>query len=176
MYKIFPGTETAGYILSLETSFQSACPNRLTLPKFFSWIHRIITVKTGGREPVHGISSRELWCTGIHEPGNAVLFQRPRYDHEQSVHCSVRYFKRKTYPGVPISWHTFGNSGVAQNGDIFSAWNYGRLARLRPVTGISWIIWLDHRRKTPSDDGHIQSGYWKILLGRARSACIVCFT
>ena len=46
-----------------------------------------------------------------------------------------------------------GNSGVAQNGGWFLAINYGRLARLRPVTGYpgarDWTIGV----KQPENDG-----------------------
>src|SRR6185369_15426038 len=46
-----------------------------------------------------------------------------------------------------------GNSGVAQKGGWFAAINYGRLARLRPVTGypetFDWTIGMPH----PKDDG-----------------------
>lgn len=46
-----------------------------------------------------------------------------------------------------------GNSGVAQNGGSFLAINYGRLARLRPVTGyldaFDWTVGVAH----PKDDG-----------------------
>lgn len=46
-----------------------------------------------------------------------------------------------------------GNSGVAQKGDWFAAINYGRLARLRPVTGypeaFDWTTGVKH----PTNDG-----------------------
>ena len=40
----------------------------------------------------------------------------------------------------------FGNSGVAQNGGYFLGINYGRLARLRPVTGYPGRIRLELER------------------------------
>jgi hypothetical protein len=47
----------------------------------------------------------------------------------------------------------FGNSGVGQNGGYFLGLNYGRLARLRPVTGypgaLDWTAGVRH----PADDG-----------------------
>src|SRR4051812_10858779 len=46
-----------------------------------------------------------------------------------------------------------GNSGVAQRGGWFAAINYGRLARLRPVTGypeaFDWTVGIRH----PTNDG-----------------------
>lgn len=48
---------------------------------------------------------------------------------------------------------SIGNSGVAQNGGAFAAINYGRLARLRAVTGYpeayDWTVGVDH----PTNDG-----------------------
>jgi hypothetical protein len=50
---------------------------------------------------------------------------------------------------------SFGNSGVAQNGGWFLGINYGRLARLRPVTGYPGVRdWTAGRaEKHPVDDG-----------------------
>ncbi|MEM9159463.1 MAG: hypothetical protein AAGB46_10475 [Verrucomicrobiota bacterium] len=52
------------------------------------------------------------------------------------------------YPGRSI-----GNGGVAPTGEFFAAINYGRMARLRPVTGYAgaWDPTLDVKR--PKDDG-----------------------
>jgi len=67
------------------------------------------------------------------------------------------------YPDVSIA-----NSGVAQNGKYFLAINYGRMARLRPVTGypetFDWTI----RQNVPESDGisliDIQTGEKKLLV------------
>jgi len=47
----------------------------------------------------------------------------------------------------------FGNSGVAQRGGRFLAINYGRLARLRPVTGYPNAHDWTATEKHPADDG-----------------------
>ncbi len=54
------------------------------------------------------------------------------------------------YPDTPI-----GNSGVAQRGGYFLGLNYGRLARLRPVTGYPEAFdWTAAESvQAPSDDG-----------------------
>jgi hypothetical protein len=62
----------------------------------------------------------------------------------------------------------FGNSGVAQNGGYFLGINYGRLARLRPVTGYAdaydWTVGV----AAPDDDGiflvEIESGRKRLLV------------
>jgi hypothetical protein len=48
---------------------------------------------------------------------------------------------------------SIGNGGVSRQGEYFLAINYGRMARLRPVTGypeaLDWTVGVDH----PTDDG-----------------------
>ena len=46
-----------------------------------------------------------------------------------------------------------GNSGVAQDGSAFLAINYGRMARLRPVTGYPGGFDWTTGEKAPDDDG-----------------------
>jgi hypothetical protein len=52
------------------------------------------------------------------------------------------------YPDTPI-----GNGGVAQRGGWFLGINYGRLARLRPVTGYPGVRDRTAGHKHPADDG-----------------------
>lgn len=52
------------------------------------------------------------------------------------------------FPGVAI-----GNGGVAQRGGWFAAINYGRLSRLRPVTGYPQAFDATAESVHPSDDG-----------------------
>lgn len=71
--------------------------------------------------------------------------------------------KEYKYDDTPV-----GNSGVAQNGGKFLAINYGRIARLRPVTGYpeayDWTTGIKH----PSDDGvfiiDVKTGEKKLLV------------
>ena len=57
----------------------------------------------------------------------------------------IREFR---YPDTPV-----GNSGVAQDGSAFLAINYGRMARLRPVTGYPGGFDWTAGQKAPDDDG-----------------------
>jgi hypothetical protein len=67
------------------------------------------------------------------------------------------------FPDTP-----FGNSGVAQNGGKFLGINYGRLQRLRPITGYAgaydWTVGVD----APTNDGiflvDVESGASKLLV------------
>jgi hypothetical protein len=61
-----------------------------------------------------------------------------------------------------------GNSGVAQSGGWFAAINYGRLARLRPVTGYPEAFDWTAGRRHPDDDGvfrvDVRSGEKRLLV------------
>jgi hypothetical protein len=66
------------------------------------------------------------------------------------------------------------NSGVAQNGGWFMAINYGRLARLRPVTGYPETFdWTDNNGQ-PEDDGifrvDVKSGERRLVVSYAALA------
>jgi hypothetical protein len=60
------------------------------------------------------------------------------------------------------------NGGVKQDGGMFAAINYARMARLRPVTGYpetwDWTVGVNH----PQDDGlfvvDVKSGAWKLIV------------
>ena len=81
----------------------------------------------------------------------------------------VREFR---YPDTPV-----GNSGVAQDGSAFLAINYGRMARLRPVTGYPGGFDWTTGQKAPDDDGIFiidpQSGEKRLLVPFRRLAEVV---
>ena len=72
----------------------------------------------------------------------------------------VREFR---YDDTPI-----GNSGVTQNGGTFLGLNYGRLARLRPVTGYPGAVDWSQDENAPANDGifrvDINSGEKRLLV------------
>lgn len=69
---------------------------------------------------------------------------------------------------------SFGNSGVSQAGGYFLGINYGRLARLRPVTGYPAAFDWTQNHPAPADDGifrvEIDSGEKRLLVSYARLA------
>lgn len=70
----------------------------------------------------------------------------------------------------------FANSGVAQNGGWFLGLNYGRLARLRPVTGYPEAFdWTEDA--APANDGiflvNVESGARKLLVSFRQLAELV---
>lgn len=66
----------------------------------------------------------------------------------------------------------FGNSGVAQNGGYFLGLSYGRLARLRPVTGYPGAHDWTEGVKHPADDGifkvHTATGEKQLIVSFAQ--------
>ncbi|MFN0085698.1 MAG: hypothetical protein ACKVX9_09945 [Blastocatellia bacterium] len=82
------------------------------------------------------------------------FFFNDRDPKTRDVFCAVfdiakgRRIAEYRYADTPI-----GNSGVAQRGGWFLGINYGRLARLRPVTGYPSIRDWSADRKHPADDG-----------------------
>ncbi|MBL8176043.1 MAG: hypothetical protein JNK48_15300 [Bryobacterales bacterium] len=64
----------------------------------------------------------------------------------------------------------FGNGGVAQNGGWFAAINYGRMARLRPVTGYPKAF--DWNAKTPAPD---DDGVFVVEIATGRKRLLVSF-
>jgi hypothetical protein len=70
-----------------------------------------------------------------------------------------------------------GNSGVAQNGGYFLAMNYGRLARLRSVTGYPGAYDFTEGMAAPDNDGifvvEIESGKKRLLVSFQRLADLV---
>ncbi len=86
------------------------------------------------------------------------------FDISKGVHGErVAEFR---YPETP-----FANSGVAQRGGWFLGINYGRLARLRPVTGYPDAKdWTSGRTGHPADDG-----IFKVNLETKKKQLLVSF-
>lgn len=63
-----------------------------------------------------------------------------------------------------------GNSGVAQPGGFFFALNYGRLARLRPVTGYPGTKDWSEGHPQPDDDG-----VWKVDVSTGKRVLLVSY-
>lgn len=83
-----------------------------------------------------------------------------------------RRIREYRYPDTP-----FGNSGVAQNGGYFLGLNYGRLARLRPVTGYPGAYDWTGDTAAPDNDGIFRaetgSGKQRLLVSCRRLAELI---
>lgn len=82
--------------------------------------------------------------------------------------------KRKRIKEYKYDDVAFGNSGVAQKGGYFLGLNYGRMARLRPVTGYPGAFDWNPGTAAPKDDGiflvEIESGKKKLLVSFSQLA------
>lgn len=71
----------------------------------------------------------------------------------------------------------FGNSGVAQRGGAFLGLNYGRMARLRPVTGYPGAFDWNPAEAAPANDGvfivDLATGQKRLLVSFADMAGLV---
>jgi hypothetical protein len=80
------------------------------------------------------------------------------YDIKQ--HRRIREYR---FNNVPVA-----NGGVCPNGDFFLAINYGRMARLRPVTGYPGVADPTAKVAAPDNDGifrvDVATGRWKLLV------------
>jgi len=123
-----PWNGSGRYILALQTTFTNAWnPQQGTM---FYWNPESLETQFffNDRDPKTG----KVFC---------VLFDISKGPHGQRV-------REYRFEDTPI-----GNSGVAQNGGYFLGINYGRLDRLRRVTGyrdaFDWTAGVKH----PDDDG-----------------------
>ncbi len=73
--------------------------------------------------------------------------------------------------------YSVGNSGVAPVGGVFAAINYGRMARLRPVTGYAGAMDGTEASRAPENDGIFlidsESGRERILVSFKRLAALM---
>lgn len=85
--------------------------------------------------------------------------------------------KRKRISEFKYDDTPFANSGVAQNGGYFLGINYGRLARLRPVTGYPGAFDWTANTAAPENDGifivDIQSGQKRLLVSFRQLADLI---
>ncbi len=106
------------------------------------------------------------------------FFFNDRDPKTQDVFCALfdvargRRIAEYRYADTPI-----GNSGVAQRGGWFLGINYGRLARLRPVTGYPGIRDWSADRRHPENDGIFKinpvTKEKRLLVSYARMAAAV---
>ena len=104
-------------------------------------------------------------------------------DPETNKIYTVLYDIAKGLPGKRVREYRFddrpiANSGVAQNAGWYMAINYGRLARLRPVTGYPETFdWTRDNPTQPDDDGifrvNVQTGGRELVASYARLADLI---
>lgn len=152
-----PWNKSGRYLLALQTDFQDRLPNAtdpaqiVLLDTRNDYAPRVLD-RTCAWNPQQGT----MLCWNPEAPETQFFFN-DRDPRSGNIFCvlfdlaageSGRRVREFRFHPTPV-----GNSGVAQRGGWFAALNYGRLARLRPVTGYpetyDWTVGARH----PADDG-----------------------
>ncbi|MFB3825447.1 MAG: hypothetical protein ACE15B_01715 [Bryobacteraceae bacterium] len=173
--KNIPWNGNGRYVVALETGFQDRMPKP-------GEAANVVLIDTGHGNAVTVIEQSRAWNfqqgTMFYwnpEAPDTQLFFNDRDPKTNQVFAVLFDIARKRrireyrYPDTP-----FGNSGVAQNGGRFLGINYGRLARLRTVTGYpgayDWTVDV----AAPENDGiflaDARTGEKRLLISFARLA------
>jgi hypothetical protein len=153
-----PWNRSGRYIVALQAGFQDHMPR----PEEAA---HVILIDTAHGNALRRVAETRAWNfqqgTMLYwnpEAPETQFFMNDRDPVTGRVFCvlvdingpshEARRLKEFRFPDASI-----GNSGVAQRGGSFLALNYGRLDRLRPVTGypgaFDWTVGVNH----PADDG-----------------------
>lgn len=165
-----PWNKSERYILALRTAFQDHLPRadeaaEIILLDAHDEFSATVIERTRAWNPQQG--TMLYW--NPHSPETQFFFndRDPRTGKIFVVLCDIRGGGKRVreyrFDDTPV-----GNSGLAQRGGTFAAINYGRLARLRAVTGyrdaFDWTAGVKH----PADDGvfriDIDSGKRQLLV------------
>lgn len=152
--RTIPWNQSGRYIAALRTPFQDRMPTSkdtadvvlLDTQKDFE----VLAVeKSLGWNPQQG--SMMYWNPKAAE---TQLFFNDRDPKTGKVFCVLFDIeKRKRLREFRFDDTPIGNGGVCQQGGRFAAINYGRIARLRPVTGYPGAFDWTVGQKHPKDDG-----------------------
>lgn len=156
--RTIPWNSSGRYIVALQTSFQ----DRMPAPGEPA---RIVLIDTHNNFSVRIADQTRAWNfqqgTMLYwnpEAPETQFFFNDRDPETNQLFCVLFDISAGEH-GQRIAEFRFadtpaGNSGVAQQGGRFLAINYGRLARLRPVTGYPGAAdWTAGRTDHPADDG-----------------------
>lgn len=153
-----PWNQSERYVVALQTDFQ----NRMPKPEDAA---DIILLDTQNRHAVRIVDRTRAWNfqqgTMLYwnpDAPETQFFFNDRDPKTNEVFC-VLFDIAKGTNGERIAEYHFkdtaiGNGGVAQRGGWYAGINYGRLARLRPVTGYPGARdWTAGAGKHPDNDG-----------------------
>ncbi|MBX3414670.1 MAG: hypothetical protein KF708_18425 [Pirellulales bacterium] len=155
--RTIPWNASGRYILALRAAFQDRMPGGddaaeiVLLDSEHDYAERVVN-----RTRAWNFQQGTMFYWNPEAPETQFFFN-DRDPKTQQIFC-VLFDLSRGEQGERIAEYRYadtpvGNSGVAQTGGAFAAINYGRLARLRPVTGYptayDWTV--DERH--PSDDG-----------------------
>lgn len=167
--KNIPWNGNERYIVALETEFQDRMPRAADAAN-------VILIDTRRGNAITVIDRTRAWnfqqgtmfYWNPEAPDTQLFFndRDPKTNHVFAVLYDIAKKKRLRefrYADTP-----FGNSGVAQKGGYFLGLNYGRLARLRPVTGYPESFDWNMGAAAPDNDGvflvEVKTGKKRLLV------------
>ncbi|MBL8210993.1 MAG: hypothetical protein JNK87_09795 [Bryobacterales bacterium] len=167
------------YIVSLRMDFQNRMPKADDAAEIV-----LIDTKNGYRESIidrtraWNFQQGTMFYWNPKMPKTELIFndRDPQTGKVFAVLFDIAKMKRireYRYDDTP-----FGNSGVAQNGGSFLGINYGRLAKLRPVTGYPESFdWTGDTDNAPENDGvfiaDITTGQKRLLVSFKQLADVI---
>lgn len=173
--KTIPWNASGRYIVALEVGFHDHMPEPTEAA-------RVILIDTKQDNKIIPVDETRAWnfqqgtmfYWNPEEPETQFFFNDRDTSNNHIFTVLYDIEKRKRikeyrYENTPV-----GNSGVAQNGGYFLAINYGRLARLRPVTGYPGAYDWTVGEKAPADDGvfliNVKTGEKRLVVSFDRLA------
>jgi hypothetical protein len=173
-----PWNGNGRYIAALETDFQDRMPGAADAA-------RVILIDTQRNNAIIPIEQTRAWNfqqgTMLYwnpKAPDTQLFFNDR-DAKTNRVFTVLYDveKRRRVREFRYDDTPFANSGVAQRGGWFLGLNYGRLARLRPVTGYPEAYDWTAGSAAPDDDGifivNVDTGQKRLLVSYRKLAEVV---
>ncbi len=149
-----PWNQSGKYILSLRTSFHDHMPDPDDAAD-------VVLLDTQDNYRVLPVDKTHAWnfqqgtmfYWNPNHPETQFFFndRDPKTQHVFTVLYDLqqrRRIREYRFKDVPVA-----NGGVAPTGEFFLAINYGRMARLRPVTGYPGVADPTVARNAPNDDG-----------------------
>ena len=164
-----PWNESGRYMLALRTTFHDHMPE----PEEAADVVLLDTANDYQAIPVdkthaYNFQQGTMFYWNPDDPENQFFFNDRNLETGKVFTVLYDVSQRKRVREYRFDDTPIGNSGVAQNGGYFAAFNYGRTDRLRPVTGYpgayDWTVGVNH----PKDDGvfkvDIQTGDKTLLV------------
>lgn len=176
--KNIPWNGNGRYIAALRTGFQDRMPKP-------SDAAEVVLIDTRSSNAISVVDRTRGWnfqqgtmfYWNPRAPDTELFFndRDPKTNHVFTVLFDIA--KKKRIREYRFADTPFGNSGVAQNGGRFLGLNYGRLARLRAVTGYPEAHDWARDAAAPANDGifivDVESGASRLLVSYRALADLV---
>lgn len=166
-----PWNASGRYMVALRTAFQDRMPEPADAAD-------VVLIDTRRANTVTAVESTRAWnfqqgtmfYWNPQSQENQLLFNDRDLKTNHVFPVLYDVAARKRIREYRFSDTPFGNGGVAQGGERFAAINYGRMARLRPVTGYPKAF--DWNAATPAPDN---DGVFVVDIASGRKQLLVSF-